>query len=576
LLGFWPTWPTFIKGDDSINIINTLPFIGQDERTRKYLLPVRIVSTEGCIADADKLLDNKTLQIGLNEPEITILHNGEQGTQASILLDFGVEIHGGIRLLTAYITGHRSVQMQITFGESASEAMSCIDKKNATNDHSIRDITIPVSALSDQEWCQTGFRYVRLKLLTPSSTLQIKSAAAVFIYRDLPYTGSFRCDDALLNQIYDTAAYTCHLNMQNLLWDGIKRDRLVWIGDMHPEMLTVRTIFGEQPLVEASLDFIREQTPLPGWMNGIPSYSMWWILIIWDWYWYTGNKRFLNKQQDYACSLLKQLCSAVNENGNDSIMDYFFDWPTANTLSAKSGVRSVLRLALESGEKLADYFHDERLKIDCCLKRTMLDQQEEQHDNAKQTAAFLALSHTLELEEAGRVILSGGSTGLSTFLCYYMLKVADQAGHTNETLNLLKEYYGSMLGKGATTFWEDFHMEWLNNSSSIEQLPEDEATDIHGDHGAYCYTGFRHSLCHGWASGPVPFLAEQILGIHIKAPGCQKLTIQPHLGNLKWAKGTYPTPLGLVTVSHIKKEDGTVSSTVDAPPGMDVTVLSQG
>ena len=53
--------------------------------------------------------------------------------------------------------------------------------------------------------------------------------------RDLQYLGSFECSDERLNTIWQTGAYTVHLNMQDYLWDGIKRDRLVWIGDMHPE-----------------------------------------------------------------------------------------------------------------------------------------------------------------------------------------------------------------------------------------------------------------------------------------------------------------------------------------------------
>ena len=531
------------------------------------------MSTEGQVADADKILNKKALQIGLHEPEVTVLQNDENGEHAAILLDFGTELHGGIRILSAFNGGERYPQVRITFGESVSETMSTIGEKNATNDHAVRDMVVTVPTLSDQEWGQTGFRFVRLELLSPSTTLQLKAVAAVFIYRELPYLGSFCCNDELLNQIYDTAAYTCHLNMQNLLWDGIKRDRLVWIGDMHPEMLTIRTVFGQQQLVEDSLTFVSDQTPLPGWMNGLPSYSMWWILILWDWYWYTGDEQILNKKQTYIDSLLEQLCGIVNEDGTDLLQDYFFDWPTRDTSSAKSGVRSVLRLALDAGVKLANYFGNISLEQACRQKRTCLDKQEERHDHAKQTAAFMALSDAMDAQEASRVIIADGAKGLSTFLCYYMLKAADNAGHTEEVLELLRNYYGSMLKKGATTFWEDLNMEWLDNSGTANQLPENEETDIHGDYGAFCYEGFRHSFCHGWASGPVPFLAEQILGIRIDASGCRKLTIQPHLGDLQWAKGTYPTPMGLVTVSHTKNQDGTISTTVDAPENMEVTVL---
>ena len=66
------------------------------------------------------------------------------------------------------------------------------------------------------------------------------------------------------------------------VWDGVKRDRLVWIGDIHPEMLALTTLYGRVSAIERSLDFARKQTPLPGWMNRYPMYSMWWIIILAD------------------------------------------------------------------------------------------------------------------------------------------------------------------------------------------------------------------------------------------------------------------------------------------------------
>ena len=66
----------------------------------------------------------------------------------------------------------------------------------------------------------------------------------------------------------------------------VKRDRLVWVGDLHPEVMTVSTVFGYNEVVPKSLDLIRDITPLPSWMNGISSYSIWWLLIQRDWYYY--------------------------------------------------------------------------------------------------------------------------------------------------------------------------------------------------------------------------------------------------------------------------------------------------
>lgn len=92
--------------------------------------------------------------------------------------------------------------------------------------------------------------------------------------------------------------------------------------------------------------------------------------------------------------------------------------------------------------------------------------------------------------------------------------------------------------------------------------------DIHGDFGAYCYPGFRHSFCHGWASGPTAWMSRHILGIEPLEPGCAKVAVRPNLGSLEWAEGTYPTPKGVIRVRHEKRPDGSIKSIVKAPRGV--------
>ena len=55
--------------------------------------------------------------------------------------------------------------------------------------------------------------------------------------------------------------------MQDYLWDGIKRDRMVWAGDMHPELMSINAVFGYNDVVPKTLDFLRDHTPLPKFMN---------------------------------------------------------------------------------------------------------------------------------------------------------------------------------------------------------------------------------------------------------------------------------------------------------------------
>lgn len=140
-------------------------------------------------------------------------------------------------------------------------------------------------------------------------------------------------------------------------------------------------------------------------------------------------------------------------------------------------------------------------------------------------------------------------------------------------LDMLKEYYGGMLDMGATTFWEDFDICWMDNAAPITEPVPAGKSDIHGDNGAYCYDGFRHSLCHGWASGPVPFLCEEVLGIRLLEPGCRKIGLKPQLGILRWAEGTFPTPWGVMKVRHEREPDGTVRSSWQAPEEVRVILL---
>ena len=200
------------------------------------------------------------------------------------------------------------------FGESVSEAMSEVGgEDNATNDHARRDLVTEVGMMSMNPIGETGFRFVRIDLLDQTA-LSIKSVTANLIYKDVPYKGSFQCSDELLNRIWMVGAYTVHLNMQEYIWDGIKRDRLVWVGDMHPETMTIQTVFGEDDAVIRSLDFIREETPLPGWMNQMATYSMWYVIIVHDWFLYTGKMDWLQRQADYLKGVARQLSESIDEN----------------------------------------------------------------------------------------------------------------------------------------------------------------------------------------------------------------------------------------------------------------------
>lgn len=555
----------------------------RDSRVREYLPPVRIVwqQESGLIRGADHLLLPGNGQSDLANRTICRMTSTDKQHPA-ILLDFGKELQGGLQIVTGMPASHEPIAIRVRFGESVSEAMCEIDGVNgATNDHAMRDFTIRLPWLGVMEVGNSGFRFVRIDLLDDSAELHLKEVRAISTFRDIPYKGSFRCNDERLNKIWQTGAYTVHLNMQEYLWDGIKRDRLVWVGDLHPEVMTVNTVFGYNEVVPKSLDLIRDITPLPEWMNGISSYSIWWLLIHRDWYYYHGDLVYLKEQKPYMTALLRHLISKVDADGVEKLDgNRFLDWPSnANPMAINAGLQALMVQAMKAGNELCTVLGENALASECqammekmvkaapkVTKPLLKSGVAPDAPGSKQAASLLALAGLMKPEEANRKYLSvNGPKGFSTFYGYYMLRAMAAAGDYRGAIDVIRQYWGAMIDLGATTFWEDFNMEWLPDASRIDEPVPAGKKDIHGDYGAYCYKGFRHSLCHGWASGPTSWLSEYVLGVQVVEPGCRTVRITPHLGDLEWVEGTFPTPYGVIKIRHEIGADGQVKSRIDAP-----------
>ncbi len=545
--------------------------IRSTELTHKYLTPVRVVKVfdegESQVNNAENILKPGIGQADLNQGEYLSLVSSEDAFPG-IILDFGCEIHGGLEMITTINNAKPAGKVRIRFGESVAETMSNTGENSATNDHAMRDFVVELPWLGSKKVGESGFRFVRIDLVDPNTRIEFKEINADFVYRDIPYLGSFECNDERLNDIWMTGAYTVHLNMQNYLWDGIKRDRLVWVGDLHPEVMTVNTVFGTNEVVPKSLDLARDLTPLPGWMNGISSYSMWWVLIHRDWYQYHGDLAYLKEQREYMTGLLKHLSTKIDENGKE-VLDgnRFLDWPTSEDPEAvHEGLQAMMLMTFEAGAELCEILNEPETASLCRESAEKLRKHVPEMGGSKQGASLMAMAGLVDPERANdKVLARNGAHKMSTFYGYYMLEGRALAGDYQGAIDNIRTYWGGMLDLGATTFWEHFDVDWLENAGRIDEVVPEGKVDVHGTYGDYCYVSYRHSLCHGWASGPTAWLTSHVLGVKVVEPGARTLKIDPHLCDLEWAKGTFPTPYGEVEILHIKKTGGEIESIINAP-----------
>lgn len=544
----------------------------KSEMSTFAVAPQRIVwqSTDG-VLDPQTLLQSTVGQTTIKRtmPPTKLVPGKDSG---SIILDFGKQLAGYLEIFTPGFNGKEPRKMRVRFGESVAEVMADIGERGAQNDHAQRDQIVELPWFGKKMVGPSGFRFVRLDAIDGEKPVLMVEVRAMLQIRDVPYQGSFRCSDERLNQIWQTGAWTVHLNMQDYLWDGVKRDRLVWLGDMHPEVAVIGAVFGHNPVVPKSLDLVKSVTPPNEWINNISSYSMWWVMIQHDWYEMHGDLEYLKQQKEYLQKLLPFLASHIDENGSEALKGpgmRFLDWPTkADAKAVHEGLQALMVMTMVKGAKMMDLLGDAETAQTCREADAKLRKHVPEPSGRKSPAALNALAGLRDAKQVAKELKAGGPRDLSTFYGYYVISALGEAGETEEVLEMIRQYWGGMLDLGATSFWEDFDLEWAKNAGRIDELVPQGKDDIHGDFGAYCYVGFRHSFCHGWAGGPTAFLSKHVLGVSPAAPGFAKVRIEAHLGELKWAEGTYPTPKGVIKLRHEKQPDGSIKSKVELPDGV--------
>jgi len=538
-----------------------------DTRSRKRINPTRIIWTSSETGGKSSfLIDSKCYQANVCD------FNAGFSLKGSILIDFGREIYGGIEIISGNNNDNQEITLKIRFGESASEAM-----QDAVYKHVIQNCEIKVPSNGSVETGLCGFRFVYLEVLDKDSHIDLKAVRAILYYHDLPYLGSFECSDSILNDIWNTGAYTVHLNMQEYLWDGIKRDRLVWAGDVHPAVMVINSVFGKIDIVPKTLDYLRDSTPLPGFMNNYCSYSIWWLITHHDWYLYQGDLEYLKEQKEYITGLIYYLGEHVSESGIECLENNrFLDWNTCNNEPAiHAGLQALMVNAFRVAADLLNVLKCEETTIYATNMAITLGKHVPNTYN-KQAVALQVLAGQQDAAQANKNTLSQDPLKeLSTFYGYYVLRARGMAGDLASCIDMIKNYWGGMLKLGATTFWESFDIDWLENAGRIDELNPDKI-DVHKSYGQHCYKSYRHSLCHAWAAGPTAWLSEYILGVSPKKTGCAEIQVMPpplaELG-FKFAKGTFPTPYGVVHIKHelIKNK---VKTNVKAPSKVKVYITN--
>lgn len=506
----------------------------------------------------------------------------------SLVLDFGRESTGRIEIAS---DSNEPMRLAIQYGESLGETLQ---EPYLGAD----EIDVPPHATVYGP--KSAFRYVKVRFLAGASPLRFKTIELDDIYYPVRYRGSFESSDPLLNRIWQVGAYTSHLCMQDDIWDAPKRDRARWMGDLDVSGHVIDDVFADRFLMQKTLDYLIRDAgdPVNRDVNGIPGYSAFWVMGEADYYRHIGDLNYLRSVHRPLVQLLTYMAGEMDDRSVFTNRHHawpFVDWspglspsffsamgarPINETApNAQRGTQFEFYAAFKQGAWLlrqlgdsanADRFAAKAEAIRKAALTYMLDPETGTFGDRWQPNAMAIYSGLTTRAEAQviwqKVLSHPDKFRITPYYNFYVISAMAGAGQYEPAVDWIRKYWGGMIRRGATSFWEAYNL----------GLPKyGWHRMLRADFGQ----GYFVSLAHGWSSGPTVWLTEEILGIKPTAAGFKQVSIRPELAGLKWARGSDPTPRGLITVDYQIAPDGRLTASLDLPPGTDAAVsmpVSQG
>lgn len=440
-------------------------------------------------------------------------------------------LDGGLLDLGVTVLGRpvfRSAQVPVVCsGESPAEALS---REPGETRHDVR-------SLGDGWWTtehRLGMRYLRIE---GASSVRVEANI-----RPVANAGVFLCSDDELNRIWAVAAYTIRLCLQGLVLDGVKRDRMPWIGDQALNTLSNAYALGDGGIVRDGLVALGRPD---GYVNGIADYSLWWLI-----------GRGLHRRYFGGSVPGDVLAGLLRECGADGVLrprgqgfggitgSVLIDWgvrvdPDRDLTALQLLWYWALR---EAGSPVADV-----------LRHTLYERAWDASEGAWRE--YLGESRNDDPYPNLLAVLSGIGHGdgavtairrgavRTPWMAAFAVRALAAAGHPEEAVERMRALWAPLLAAGATTFWEDFTAEG------------ESPHEMYG-------RPFGKSLAHAWGAGPAAILPETVLGIRPESDGWATFSVAPRLGGLAWASAVVPTPHGDLVV-----EAAGGSVTVEVPPG---------
>ena len=429
------------------------------------------------------------------------------------------------------------------------------------------------------------YRYIQLIVETKDEPLSIDDLYGVATGYPFQYNARFESDNNELNKMLEIGWRTARLCSWETYMDCPYYEQLQYIGDTRIQALVSYYDSGDDRLARNAITLLdhsriaegitqsRYPTAIP---QQIPTFSLWWIGMLHDYYMYRNDSRFVQDKLTGVQGVLAFFNRYQQADGSLKNAPYweFSDWANGKDWNAgvapigKDGSSAVLDMQLLWAYQLAAELENKlgskefalkyeqravqlkqtiRNKYWDAAKGMFADRPEKdvfsQHANALAILTGVAVGD--ESVSLGHKLLTDTSmVQASIYFKYYVHQALIKAGMGND--------YISWLG-----IWRD--------NIKMGMTTWAEMSDISAS----------RSDCHAWGSSPNIELYRTVLGIESDAPGFSKVKIDPHLGAITHIGGQIPHPKGNISVRY-DQQGAKWKIDIDLPEGTPGRLLWKG
>jgi len=421
-------------------------------------------------------------------------------------------------------------------------------------------------------WWRT-YRYLQLKVQTGDQPVTLDDLRGIFTAYPFTVRASFESGNPTLQKMWQVGWRTARLCAHTTYMDCPYYERLQYAGDTRIQVLISLYMTGDDRLAKNAIELLNDsripegitQSRYPSHLpQFIPPFSLFWINMMHDLWWYHGDAAFLHQFLPGMRDVLGWFDHRMTPSGLLGKLDWwdFVDW----TPQFKNGVppqeangqSSILTLqfaaALQNAAALESSFGSKHFALQdralaekitksvyakCWDPSRGLLADTPARNNFSQHANILGvLTGAIPLKDQRpvmqKVITDSSLTQCSYYFRFYLFRALKKAGLGNDYLSQLGPWK-HMLKMGLTTWAE---------------TPAPTRSD-----------------CHAWSAHPNFDFLNTVAGIEPAQPGFRKVLIQPHLGALKHLAAAVPTPEGEVTVKYVR-ENGKLDAHVTLPAGV--------